>query len=240
MSNSDFSGAEFDYAPGSIHGLRSWRMDAFGRLTGVTHKRIWTPGENTATCEAPPRRELCPKASLGEVQMWEENKYALMWRTTPPRPKPCGKDLSCKDGYHTSVPSHDFDPGCSCGFWAYFEDGFAEHGEVVGVIEGYGRTTIGTRGFRAEKARIVAFSTKGLTLTKTARLAALYPDAAHYANKAALVAAFPSLVAREWEPVGADFWTKPVPKSADESIASLYSQYAAQMMRYTLPNWTNP
>lgn len=47
---------------------------------------------------------------------------------------------------------------CSCGFYAYYE-GFNEYAQadrVTGVIEGYGETQIGTRGFKSAKARIVA------------------------------------------------------------------------------------
>lgn len=46
--------------------------------------------------------------------------------------------------------------GCSCGFYAYFhpKDAFYS-GAVQGVVEGYGRVTLGSKGFRAEKARIL-------------------------------------------------------------------------------------
>lgn len=53
--------------------------------------------------------------------------------------------------------------GCGCGFWAYWKaDDAARHGQgyIVGVIEGYGRTRIGTKGFRCQKARIL-----GITIT---------------------------------------------------------------------------
>lgn len=61
----------------------------------------------------------------------------------------------------TTIP----DPGCGCGFWAYWdvEASFpagADYWHVLGVIEGYGVTRIGTKGFRCQKARIV-----GLHLT---------------------------------------------------------------------------
>lgn len=48
---------------------------------------------------------------------------------------------------------------CSCGFYAY-SDGdrneFRYRTNIAGVIEGYGRTTVGELGFRCEKMRIVA------------------------------------------------------------------------------------
>lgn len=53
---------------------------------------------------------------------------------------------------------------CSCGFYAYYEvDQWSQHPafagkfqRVHGVIEGYGRCVVGSKGFRAENALIVA------------------------------------------------------------------------------------
>jgi hypothetical protein len=49
--------------------------------------------------------------------------------------------------------------GCGCGFWAYWLMDATDYGlsfprPVLGVIEGYGTTTIGERGFRCARARI--------------------------------------------------------------------------------------
>lgn len=51
------------------------------------------------------------------------------------------------------------DEDCGCGFWAYWTAEDHQHGfqfPVLGVIEGYGKTLIGERGFRCAKARIIA------------------------------------------------------------------------------------
>jgi len=45
-----FSGKEF--AAGSVKGARSFRIDIYGRLTGIHYRQVWTPGENEATCQA--------------------------------------------------------------------------------------------------------------------------------------------------------------------------------------------
>lgn len=50
---------------------------------------------------------------------------------------------------------------CGCGFWAYWtpqhaNSVFSPSRPVMGLVEGYGKTRIGDRGFRAEKARIIA------------------------------------------------------------------------------------
>jgi hypothetical protein len=59
--------------------------------------------------------------------------------------------------------AHNFDPSCSCGFYArYFPEDLLDMSatsnlnSVVGVIEATGRVAHGTRGFKAEKARILA------------------------------------------------------------------------------------
>lgn len=48
---------------------------------------------------------------------------------------------------------------CTCGYYAYFEQ--SEYGEFYGgeigaIVRGYGRTVVGTKGFRAEKADLQA------------------------------------------------------------------------------------
>lgn len=105
----EFSGKEF--AAGVARGARSFRVDALGRLTGVSYRVVWTPGENEATCKA-------------------STSFA-----------PCGGIDKCAHG-----------------FYAYYDssDDYHDPGMVSGVIEGYGEAVIGTRGFRAMKARIVA------------------------------------------------------------------------------------
>lgn len=49
---------------------------------------------------------------------------------------------------------------CGCGFWAYHEGSVWQETPAYGVIRGYGKTTIGTKGFRCEKAEIVALCLK--------------------------------------------------------------------------------
>lgn len=63
----------------------------------------------------------------------------------------------CRASRDHQVPDDD----CGCGLWAYWQvpDALNPHGfgrPVLGVIEGYGRTLIGAKGFRCEKARIAA------------------------------------------------------------------------------------
>jgi hypothetical protein len=69
----------------------------------------------------------------------------------------------CLNQQSHNVPT-DYDPHtglvCGCGFWAYWQpqDYHVQRGglPIFGVIEGFGRTLIGTAGFRSQKARVVA------------------------------------------------------------------------------------
>lgn len=55
-------------------------------------------------------------------------------------------------------------PACTCGFYAYthvqplFDNSTTATYSVFGLIQGYGTVTLGTKGFRAEKARIIALT----------------------------------------------------------------------------------
>lgn len=52
----------------------------------------------------------------------------------------------------------DMGPDCACGFYAYWDgsNDYGSHGTVNAVVEGYGVVNIGTKGFRAQKARLLA------------------------------------------------------------------------------------
>lgn len=49
------------------------------------------------------------------------------------------------------------DDSHQCGLWAYHNGDTWGLKDITGIVRGYGRTTIGTKGFRSEKAEIVAF-----------------------------------------------------------------------------------
>lgn len=55
-------------------------------------------------------------------------------------------------------------PGCVCGFYAYTDiesiivNSYGNTASVFGLVRGHGKVTIGTKGFRAEKADIVALA----------------------------------------------------------------------------------
>lgn len=107
--------SEFEGYPliaGSINGIRSWRVEDDGTLTGVSHHREWTLGENHAEC-----------------------------------------------AYYAKPTHRVASDECSCGFYAYLDpsaNAYCFSDAPRGIVKAYGAVTVGSRGFRAEKAQIVA------------------------------------------------------------------------------------
>lgn len=134
-------------AVGSVRGIRTFDVDALGRLTAVTRKSVWRPGENTATCplltqeQYEERHVEEDEQETGYEVTYHLSGFSSGWLTAGPR--------YCRGIAH---------PMCSCGFYAYHDGSVYPTGQVTGVIEGYGKTTVGTKGFRCEKARIVALA----------------------------------------------------------------------------------
>lgn len=87
--------------------------------------------------------------------------------------------------------------GCRCGFYAYFHAGYNPHqrpGDVLGLIQGYGVVTVGTRGFRCEKARIVALIAPDVPNFDLGFVFANYPGVALFNSVEEAVAEFPLTV----------------------------------------------
>ncbi len=126
-----FSGRDLPLAAGSVTAVRLWHVDMTSAEALVNGTAVPVPGLLTGV--------------FGGVWQPGENVAACGGGQGPP---PCDRDL---------VPG----PGCGCGFWAYWALRYAWRcdyywrGEVIGVIQGYGRTMIGTRGCRCGKARIL-------------------------------------------------------------------------------------
>lgn len=237
MSAQEFSGEQFEFAVGSLQGLRAWNVDDLGRLHGVTHREVWRPGENVSVCKQT-RVIPCPnpasKPSLADDAVGGGKRRRNKRDDSDRCPCGCGLTVqdvrsggvrslherpscgepTCRDGGHIVGSDHRFDPSCQCGFWAYDEASFAAQGEIVGVIDAYGKTTIGTKGFRAEKARIVGLSRKdreGKPLSRSLvfRLASLYPEVAFHDDLDALIDAHDGVL-KSWAEAGDGFWLQPV------------------------------
>jgi hypothetical protein len=126
-----FSSRDLPLAAGSVTGVRLWHVDM--------------PSAEAVANGTPEPAAGLLTGVFGGVWGRGENMADCGGGQGSP---PCPSDL---------VPG----PECGCGFWAYWALRYAWRcdyywrGEVVGVIQGYGRTRIGTRGCRCGKARIV-------------------------------------------------------------------------------------
>ena len=171
-----FSGRDLPLAAGSVTAVRLWHVDMTSAEALVNGTAVAVPGLLTGV--------------FGGVWQPGENVAACGGGQGPP---PCESDL---------VPG----PGCACGFWAYWALRYAWRcdyywrGEVIGVIQGYGRTMIGTRGCRCGKARILGLHVRparpdrqpeGLRPQEVAGLLRSYYGVPCYPSLAEMLAAHP-------------------------------------------------
>lgn len=152
MNHSDEFG-RFDLAIGTVRGLRSFGISDDGHLTGVTHRDPWVAGENHATCH---RRWVgtCQCGSTSGTSTISTGSGHVFYVNlgAGEHANGCNGDSPCAPD--DLMPTAD----CACGFYAYYEgsNDYARPEHVSGVVEGYGRTVVGSRGFRTQKARILA------------------------------------------------------------------------------------
>ncbi|MHB1063185.1 MAG: hypothetical protein ACYC1Z_01600 [Georgenia sp.] len=145
---------------GSVRGRRSFGVLPDGRLTGLYYTQAWAAGENQASC-------FHEGGVLVELP---------------------GGSVAVRGAHSRSIGTTHGLQGCTCGFYAYYRaDPYARSGRISGIIEGFGRVVLGTQGFRAEKARILAL-VAGRDLRRTCER---YPDVAWFAEERAMLAEFP-------------------------------------------------
>ncbi|MGN7978247.1 hypothetical protein ACTJJ4_11800 [Microbacterium sp. 22195] len=204
MSIDEFSGIdqmidpalqEVGFAVGVVRGVRAFNVDKLGRLRGVTFPQVWMPGENQAECKRN-----------------ERDIYQITYRAV--------LNLS-QGGYATPIREPEPEPtkphamnSCNHGFYAYYDgsNDYHDPDRVNAVIEGYGETVIGSRGFRCMKARIIAMHIPDtMTEFKARMVARNYPDVAVLESFEQMVAEFPPDAAgNEITPDNdPDFWTRP-------------------------------
>lgn len=128
------SGLLLPFSIGSVIGARSWDVTSEGFLMGLFWHQIWHPGRNAAVC--------LKRTTMGS---YVPHPSAV----SSPAP---GSDLVVRE-----APPHSFED-CRCGFYGYFDgsNDYYRAGYVAGVIEAFGEVYIGTKGFRAMKAEIIA------------------------------------------------------------------------------------
>ncbi len=187
MSASEFSGVDLHL--GSVTGFRSWQVDFEGKLKGVSHSDLWLPGENRSKCHG-----QLPKSLVGARQ--PDESFSDFYT----RVDYYGKEKAWRG-------SHGIED-CTHGYYGFFEkDTYNAYGSAVtlnGIVEAYGEVVIGTKGFRADKARIVALSIEPhegvwrLEPVVADRLKANYPAAAFFGSTLAMLSEFPLTAASEW------------------------------------------
>lgn len=219
MSNEEFTGLGF--APGSVRGVRSFAVDKFGRLTGVVYKKVWTPGENSAEClkdstEYGNGRTGAMTGLLGGTITFSPSVFQTytsvdsgFGKRGKGKPKVVTAEVTEK-----AVPQHTFED-CRCGFYGYFDgsDDYHDNGRITAVVEAYGETVIGTRGFRAMKARILAIRVKaeddGVNGAMARKISNNYKGVAIFDTFDAMVSEFPPDTSLEPSPdTDPDFWTR--------------------------------
>lgn len=123
-------------------------------------------------------------------------------------------------------PPHDSPvEDCKCGFYAYTDTDHEEldadiyhdsNDYVLGIVKGTGRTLIGTRGFRCERAEIVALrdptrggkKTSGWRTAQRNKIVRVYPDVPLLPTRSALLE-FADLQPAQPDPTSDDFWSLP-------------------------------
>lgn len=192
MSN-DFSVRPF--VAGSLVGIRSFVIDPLGRLRGVSVPEIWRPGENVATC----RSEHVNGGGIIPASLMASYRFTLPFSCGCPLCTSAAavrKQLAKQQVEPTAEAEHVIAGlTCGCGYYAYFDNGanpYHKTGQVHGLIEGYGVATVGTRGFRCEKAKLLALIVKPKrenALTEAVRRN--YPEAHVFPSKRAALEQFP-------------------------------------------------
>lgn len=215
---SEFSG--YDFTAGSVRGLRAFKVDSLGRLTGWSFKAVWTPGENVAECRQKDSGwGWVPPFLGGTITLTTDPTSTRRWYAAGGVPT----TYTVKDAPAIEPPAepaenppHDL-ATCQCGFYAYYEgsnDYAVNKGTVSAVVEGYGKTVIGSRGFRCEKAKIIALHLPSGTKAKVPahlleRVRSNYPNVPVFAKRKAMLAEFPLDASIAPTPeTDPDFWTR--------------------------------
>lgn len=193
----EFSG--YEVSLGVMRGLRGWHIDKYGRLVGMSFRVIWTPGENVARCYKEFLDYECDLCSA-RVTVSYYNFCRCTWKR-----KLRNDEHSMKE--------------CAHGFYAY-HDGIMDYEynggpDAVGVIEGWGESVLGTRGFRCSKAKIAALVIK--KKSDEPRIREIYPDVPLFSSSRKMLKRHPvdeqlhpSTLLRGVTPDNADdFWTRP-------------------------------
>lgn len=216
---SDFSDRPF--AMGSVIGLRAFAVDTLGRLVGPSMAEVFTPGVNEAKClksEFNAKTGWLTSASMSFV--YTAMYPRLTWGGADEDEGDDDKPVVKKVSLATAAVDAKADCehalgglGCTCGFYAYFDgaNDYKNDGNIAAIIEGFGVCSVGTRGFRAAKARLVALiePKSKVPPLRFDYVRRNYPDVPVYRGRKAAIAAHPLTLPEVPTPSTCDdFWTR--------------------------------
>ena len=167
----DFSGRPL--VAGTIRGIRTWDMSAEYRLVSPFQYFEWQATDNVSECV-----QYVQKS----VYLEDDNStfYTVHDRLT--------------NFEHKPAPKH-----CSCGFYAYHKHAVPQRtttevifeGHIRGILEGYGTVTVGSKGFRAEKANILALIQSSNSYLDWNKVWDNYPEIPLFSSLEEAIEAFP-------------------------------------------------
>jgi len=163
----------WDMAVGSVRGYRWWNLYMYFTSRGSAYDRYTGVSLRDSSWDY---SQWVPNFSRSNVQGMHGGSWDLrtLHPADPWHKAKCARNVSAWVGRDPlRPPTHDApDPECGCGFWAYWDSlnpgefccmpyirhepdyGYTVQVPLGGVIEGAGRTIIGERGFRSERAKI--------------------------------------------------------------------------------------
>ena len=220
---SDFSDRPF--VAGVITGLRAFRIDPLGRLTGVVHRDVWTPGENVGVCHKSATDQTFRAFSTGGYIMdggrkgkgsgRRDDLYNFYIQPPAPLRKHPIASASCECGYYAYFDGgNDYLSQSSNAWAALYIGGTEDRAPRVGaIVNGYGLVTVGSRGFRAEKAEVIALispmSDQARYAVPFEKVRHNYPDLPVIATEREAVELYPLTDPQPVAPESADdFWTR--------------------------------
>jgi hypothetical protein len=127
-------------------------------------------------------------------------------------------------------------PGCSCGYYAYASEGAAAENahaqHVLAVVAGWGKVIAGTRGIRAEHARIEAlWMSPEVPGELAAAVATSYPSTETYVDRTVMLAEHPPTPLDCYEP-------EPVPASGAKRVGLRVAILSALAVGSAFEVWT--
>jgi hypothetical protein len=183
----EFSNGELELYPNAVRGTRTFGVTRAGWLVGIFFQQPWLPGWN----QAHNWKRLNPSVDHHgnmEAVCPQREQDALMGGST----NRFGPYRS--DWFRAASPAPMDAYGARWGFYAYNDasNDFHADGDIYATVEGRGRLCVGSRGFRAPEARVVALVfTENVEPVLRARVCVNYPNVEFYPTFEAMVADLP-------------------------------------------------